>query len=119
MLYEMLTGRRAFLGDDITSTLACVLERDPDFRLLPSTVSPAVRRTLELCLEKDTRKRVRHIADARLALAGRFATDLPRPPSKRRAMVAVAIAVGGLLIGVSLESLRSDADGGAPAAPAP
>src|SRR6516164_11097442 len=50
VLYEMITGKPAFLGEDVTGTLARVLERNPDMRALPPTVPPAVRRTLELCL---------------------------------------------------------------------
>jgi len=111
VLYEMLTGEPAFLREDVTTTLARVLERDPDFRLLPATLSPAVRRTLELCLEKDPRKRVRHIADVRLALAERFATGVPRQPWQPRALAAAALAGGGLLFGLYLETLISNADG--------
>jgi Tol biopolymer transport system component len=117
VLYEMLTGRPAFSGEDITSTLASVLEREPDFRLLPSSLPPAVRRTLELCLEKDPRKRVRHVADVKLALAERFATEVPQQPLRRRALAAVALAAGGLLVGFYLQSFTDD--GGAPAAPEP
>jgi serine/threonine-protein kinase len=70
LLYEMLTGQPAFGGEDVTSTLARVLEREPDMGSIPKTVSPAVRRTIELCLRKDPRKRVADIRDVRLALAG-------------------------------------------------
>ena len=58
VLYEMLTGKPAFLGDDVTTTLARVLERDPDLKLLPAALAPPVRRTLELCLQKDVKKRL-------------------------------------------------------------
>jgi len=53
VLYEMLTGKPAFLGDDMTTTLARVLEREPDLKPLPARLAPALRRTLELCLQKD------------------------------------------------------------------
>jgi serine/threonine-protein kinase len=117
VLYEMLTGQPAFLGEDITSTLAQVLEREPDLRALPSVVSPAVRRTLELCFEKDVRKRIRHIADVRLALAGRFVSDAPRQARWPRAVAAVLLAAGALLLGAYLDSLRSNSGGVAPAEP--
>ncbi len=97
VLYEMLTGQAAFLGEDVTSTLARVLERRArTCDALPAGVSPAVRRTLELCLEKDARKRLADMRDVRLALAGAFA---PRPfraqPLWRRALPFAATLVLG------------------------
>jgi Tol biopolymer transport system component len=56
VLYEMLTGRRAFGGSDVSDTLASVLAREPDLAALPA-VPPAVRTLLERCLVKDARKR--------------------------------------------------------------
>ena len=66
VLYEMLTGRRAFAGDDVTETLATVLKEPPDWRALPSDLPSAVQRVLRRCLEKDPRKRLSAIGDARL-----------------------------------------------------
>jgi Tol biopolymer transport system component len=57
VLYEMLTGRRAFGGSDVSDTLASVLARDPDLAALPAAAPPAVRTLLERCLVKDARKR--------------------------------------------------------------
>ena len=62
-LYEMLTGHVAFPGKTIPDTLAGVLEREPDWALLPATTPPAIHRLLERCLEKDARRRVRDIGD--------------------------------------------------------
>ncbi|HVT48422.1 MAG TPA: protein kinase [Vicinamibacterales bacterium] len=59
VLYEMLTGRRPFDGDDITETLASVVKEAPDLTAVP----PSVRRALARCLEKDPRKRLRDIGD--------------------------------------------------------
>jgi serine/threonine-protein kinase len=72
VLYELLVGRPAFLGDDVSSTLARVLEREPDMSALPKSVAPSVRTTIELCLKKDARKRIADIRDVRLALEGTF-----------------------------------------------
>ena len=60
VLYEMLTGRRAFSGDDVSDTLAVVLRGDPDWTSVPA---PA-RRLLKKCLEKDPRRRLHDIGDA-------------------------------------------------------
>jgi eukaryotic-like serine/threonine-protein kinase len=76
VLYEMLTGRRAFDGEDISDTLATVLKGDPDWTVLPAQTSPAVRRLLRRSLEKDRRRRLADIADARLELEER---EEPRP----------------------------------------
>jgi serine/threonine protein kinase len=73
VLYEMLTGQLAFGGEDVTIVLARVLERSANLDALPGTVSSAIRRTLELCFEKDPRKRIRNIGDVKLALGGAFA----------------------------------------------
>jgi Tol biopolymer transport system component len=97
VLYEMLTGKAAFAGDDRTTTLARVLERDPDMRKLPSGLSPSVRSTLELCLQKDVKKRLNHIGDVRLALEGEIASGsvvrAARRPLWRRALPVVAVIV--------------------------
>ncbi len=65
VLYEMLTGRRAFAGDSLTDTLAHVIEREPDWRAVPETTPDVVRRLVERCLRKDVRRRLRDIGDAR------------------------------------------------------
>jgi serine/threonine-protein kinase len=65
VLYEMLTGRRAFDGEDISDTLAFVITRDPNWSALPHTTSASLRKLLGRCLEKDRRRRLADIADAR------------------------------------------------------
>jgi eukaryotic-like serine/threonine-protein kinase len=104
VLCEMFTGRPAFGADDVTATLARVLERDPDMHLLPTGLPPPVRRTLELCLQKDVKDRLRHIGDARLALEGRFAVPAPaaraRPPWSRTLPAAATLVIAALGTGV-------------------
>ncbi len=68
VLYEMLTGRRPFDGETISDTLAAVLARDADWSLLPATTPTKVRELLQRCLEKDPKRRMRDIGDARLEL---------------------------------------------------
>ncbi len=68
VLYEMLTGRRAFEGDDISITLASVLKDDVSFAALPTELPTPIRRLLRRCLEKDPKRRLGAISDARLEL---------------------------------------------------
>src|SRR5262249_42225302 len=67
-LYEMLTGKRAFNGDDVSETLAFVLTQQPDWDALPSTTPIAIRRVLRRCLEKDRKRRLADASDARLEI---------------------------------------------------
>ena len=60
VLYEMVSGRRAFQGEDVSDTLASVLRADVDWSVVP----PSVERLLKKCLERDPRKRLHDIADA-------------------------------------------------------
>ena len=68
VLFEMLAGRGPFPGEGITDVLAKVIERDPDWPALPHTTPLAVRRLLRRCLEKNPKRRLAAIADARLDL---------------------------------------------------
>jgi Tol biopolymer transport system component len=119
VLYEMLSGDRAFPGEDVTSTLALVLQGSVDFSALPSEVTAAVRRTLELCFEKDERKRIADMRDVKLALAGVFATPTlaRKQPLWRRAVPVASLVVGALLAGAYLESFRGSRVPVAPAEP--
>jgi serine/threonine-protein kinase len=110
VLYEMLAGRAAFLGEDPTSTVAHVLERDPDMRLLPTDLPWSIRRTIELCLKKDIKERARDIGDVQLALEGQFAAPVAQnqSPSRRAWPVAAALAIGVLGAG-AYWALRSPA----------
>src|SRR6516225_6035666 len=69
VLFEMLTGRRAFDGDDISTTLASVLKTEPDWQLLPRSTPAGVRRLLVRCLKKEPKDRLQAIGDARVELA--------------------------------------------------
>ncbi len=64
VLYEMLTGRRAFAGEDISDTLASVLRQDVDWSALPADTPLGVRRLLARCLDRDLKRRLRDIGDA-------------------------------------------------------
>ena len=68
VIYEMLTGRRAFLGGDVTETLAAVVRDEPDWSALPTGTPASLRRLLRRCLEKDRHHRLQHAGDARLEI---------------------------------------------------
>ena len=68
VLYEMLTGQRAFTGETVTESLAAVIMKDPDWKLLPATAPMRVRVLLQRCLQKDPKERLQAIGDARIAL---------------------------------------------------
>jgi Tol biopolymer transport system component len=68
VLYEMITGVRAFPGDDISDVLATVLKSEPDWAAIPAGTPAGVRRLLRRCLEKDPRKRLSAIGDVRFDL---------------------------------------------------
>jgi len=105
VFFEMLTGRQLFAGDTVSDTLAAVLRQDVPWRDLPAETPAAVRRVLERCLERDSKRRLRDIGDARLdlegALAGPAAAEPPvRAPAPRRSAVAAWLpwAVAALAI---------------------
>jgi serine/threonine protein kinase/Tol biopolymer transport system component len=68
VLYEMLTGRLTFPGDTISDTIARILERDPDWSALPAATPARIRRLLFRCLAKDSKLRLRDIAEARIVI---------------------------------------------------
>jgi Tol biopolymer transport system component len=103
VLYEMLTGRRAFDGDDISTTLASVLKEDVTWDALPADLPAAIRRLLRRCLEKDPKRRLGAIGDARLELdeAATGSSDAAglTPTVARRARSRLAwIALGAVTI---------------------
>jgi serine/threonine-protein kinase len=100
VLYEMLSGRPAFATEDAATTLARVLEGNVEMQWLPTGLPAAVSRTLELCLQKNVKDRLRHIGDARLALEGKFvvAQAAVRPVWPRALQVAAVLAL--LVVGV-------------------
>ncbi len=111
LLYEMLTGKRAFGGDDISLTLAKVLEREPVWEDLSEEVSHTVRHLLSRCLHKDISLRLQAIGEARItiqeylanpaAVAGVEPQTTTSQPWKRWLPWAVAVPIiAGLQIGM-------------------
>jgi eukaryotic-like serine/threonine-protein kinase len=80
VLYEMLTGRKAFEGETVSDTLAAILMKEPDWSALPPETPPAVQRVLRRCLDRDPKTRIHDIADARLELDEPSTTPPPAGP---------------------------------------
>jgi serine/threonine-protein kinase len=103
VLYEMLTGRDAFARLTPSDTVAAILERDPDLGALPTNTPPGIARLFKRCFEKDPKRRLRDIGEARVeiddAQHGRtLHDDSPRPIFRRW---QVATFLGVVLVGVA------------------
>ena len=85
VLYEMLAGAPAFVGDGTADLLANVVTVEPDWSALPPDTSPALRMCVQRCLQKDLRQRFHDIADARLAMEGGF--ELSSGVTRRRSFL--------------------------------
>jgi Tol biopolymer transport system component len=108
VLFEMLTGARAFDGSDVSEMMVSILRDEPDWPALPATTPPHVRSLLRRCLQKDARKRLPHIGVARLELAEPSTAMEPpaaiaEPPARvrRTTMIGVAAALIVLAIGTA------------------
>lgn len=77
VLYEMLTGRRAFPGDEVSDVLASVFAREPDWSVLPAGLSTVTISCIKRCLHKDRKQRIRDIGDVLLALDDAFDPEAP------------------------------------------
>jgi eukaryotic-like serine/threonine-protein kinase len=118
VLYEMLTGRRAFDGDDVSDTMASVLKSEPDWSNVPSDVPPAVVSLMKGCLVKDRRHRVSDMSIAKFVLkdlsamgvVGNAAAPVAAAASRSRwtQVLAIAIAVvsTALIVGSVMWRMR-------------
>lgn len=105
VVFEMLTGRVAFAGETIADTIACVLDRDPDWATLPAATPVRVCDLLHRCLRKDAGRRLRDIGDARIELddaltapaARATSPDRQPPPTRRRLVRLVAAGAAAML----------------------
>ena len=108
VVFEMLSGTRAFEAEDVSLTLSVVLQKEPDFAALPSSVPAHVSQTLRVCLRKDPRQRPSDVNDVRLALDGAFQVTAsvaiaPLPPASRthRRVLSTVAAAALVLAAVS------------------
>jgi serine/threonine-protein kinase len=107
VLYEVMTGKRAFSGETVSDVLAGVLKSDPDWSTLPAETPPKIRALLHHCLVKDPKHRLHDIADARIEIDETLTQPMEVPPAvfqrltpwRRRLPWAVAaLLMGGVLL---------------------
>ena len=110
VLYEMLTGRRAFEGETTSDVLAKVIEREPDWTALPASTPPRLRELLRRCVRKDPKTRLQAIGDARVqieelisgATEETAAAVATQPRAQRSARLAWIVAALSLVIAAAL-----------------
>jgi serine/threonine-protein kinase len=107
VVYELLSGRRAFTGETVTDVLAAIVTSEPDWEALPAETPPRIRDLLGRCLQKDPSRRLRDVGDARIEFEEALA-EIGRPPS--RPVIAAAPPASPARIGrraalVALSSL--------------
>ncbi len=113
VLYELLTGMRAFEGETTTEILAAVLRGDPDWQALPETTPLSIRALLRRCLQKEMNKRARDAGDARIeieeALAAPVTAELstaaPTKGFQALGRGALILVLGASLLAASITGL--------------
>jgi hypothetical protein len=111
VLFEMLTGRRAFRGETMTDVIAAIVAGSPNWNALPKSTPRPIRDLIRKCIEKDPRLRLHHIADARLEIAeAREAARKPRLVRLPRGTVALAglailVAILSFVAGIGIQNV--------------
>jgi tetratricopeptide (TPR) repeat protein/TolB-like protein len=113
ILYECLSGRRAFSGDSVSDALASILLREPEWSALPADTPPPIRELLQRCLQKDAGQRLRDIGDARLAIDELLAGMDPRrstmsgvfPAAPKRRLPRTAAIAAAAAVAVSIAAV--------------
>jgi Tol biopolymer transport system component len=107
VLYEMLSGRRAFAGSTVSDTIVATLEREPDWSALPRETPPGIRRLLTRTLQKDPHDRLRDIADAIPDLEDTVAPAAPSDGRRAAAWIPWSVAAMAVLAAAALGILAS------------
>ena len=106
VLYEMLTGRAAFARSTMTDTLAAVVDQQPDWSALPAATPHLTARLLRRCLEKDVRRRLRDVADAKVDLEdGGNRSPLEQVDRATRVRTRAAIAASWAVTAMAVSAL--------------
>jgi serine/threonine-protein kinase len=118
VLFEMLTGRQAFHGEEVSDVLAAVLKSEPDLSLLPPKLNPRVRELLRRCLEKNQKERWHAIGDTRVEIDSILAdprgavaaqqdeAGVSKPLWKRVLPIAISVIVTGAITGGAVWNLK-------------
>ena len=112
VLYEMLTGKKAFAGEDVPEVLASIIGKEPDWKTLPTNLDPRTQNLLHRCLTKDRKNRLRDIGDARFEIQEIIAAPAAAPePASGRLSIGTAVAAALLLsgiVGIAVWSLKPE-----------
>ena len=100
VLYEMLSGRQAFDGESVSDILGSVLKVEPDWNALPAGTPPDLCKLLRRCLQKDRKRRLRDVADARIEIE-EMGLESSVPP-RRGPRSAWVLAASGFLVVIAL-----------------
>ncbi len=114
VLFEMLTGKRAFVGEDVSDTLANVLKTEPTWERLSADVPDRIRQVLQSCLQKDPKQRLGDMQSVRLALEGAFETATPQMTASATASASrgrmpwmpAFVVVSALAIALAIPAVR-------------
>jgi Tol biopolymer transport system component len=113
VLYELLTGKQAFHGEDVTDILAAVVRAEPDWTALPANISPSIRVLLQRCLRKDRRQRTPDAATIRIEIEDALVapkdsgSTQAAPASTSKMPWAVAAVLAVLLVATSWVAWRA------------
>jgi Tol biopolymer transport system component len=102
VLYEMLTGRKAFAGGNSAVTVQAILEREPDWGLLPRTTPASLKRLLQECLEKDPQRRPQSAKNIGQIFEGIQSGRKRRYRTWAAAVLSATVLAGLVLLGVML-----------------
>jgi Tol biopolymer transport system component len=102
VLFEMLSGASAFGRETVTDTIAAVVSAEPDWSRLPADIPDAIRRLITRCLQKDPKRRLHDIADARIEIDDALAPAAQGPVLRRR---RPGVALAAFLLGIAAASV--------------
>jgi hypothetical protein len=122
VLYEMLTGTKAFVGETVTDVLASVVTSEPDWEPLPAATPPTIRQLLRRCLQKIPKRRLHSISDARIEIEDALSEPVSAGPpvvtdekGPRRGIgtgAAVVLALVAAIVGAGLAAVLLRAPAG-------